>query len=149
MADQLVTGRVALGAALIAYLNSGTPAVSASLKIMLFTNDAPADPATTLASLTPPDYTGYGAQATIVLGGNAYNASDDAFIECEARAFQPADGVSPNTIRGWALYADLPTDVLLTLFKYDEPVPLVDNGDVLIVQPRIMFGQPLDGLRHV
>lgn len=148
MPDLLYTSPTPIGMALDAWLGSGTPAVSTTLKVMLFTNQPSPSPAFLMSDLTPATFTGYAPATVTVLGTAGRNGSEDVYQECSAVIFQPVDAATPNTIRGWALYSDQATDVPITLYIFDVPVALNDWNDTLVVQPRIMIGQPDDPMSH-
>lgn len=121
----------------------GAALVLNTMKVRLFTNELTPGPQRVLADLVVPTYTGYADSGNLAILGYGINTAGDAFVHFAAAAFIPADGVTPALIRGWGLYHDSAVDTLATLFLYDTPVPLTDQNDVLVVQPRVMLGQPV------
>jgi len=120
-----------------------------TLKIRLFTNELAPSPALTIADLIPPTYTGYTDSPARTMLAVGINSSGDAYYDLSPFAFTPSDAVSPALIRGWAVWDDAPFDQLAAVFIFDEPVMLADQYDTLIVQPRLMLGQPLSPNDHV
>jgi len=117
-----------------------------TIEVGLFTNDISLNYGVLLTDLTEADYTGY-AKKPLVETGNAIvtGQSGDTLINFPHLTFAPTEPVLvANTIWGWFSVGDYNDDapVLLEVHKFDEAFTIASILDILIVEPRIIIGQP-------
>lgn len=107
--------------------------------VMLFSNDAVIGPATVKADLTEADFTGYARSTAITWGETFVDSSDDAVSVGDTKQFHCDDGVTPNTIYGYAVI-DAGDTNLLYAEKFANSVGVNGADDAVIVTPRFVLG---------
>jgi hypothetical protein len=104
--------------------SGGVAGVLNGAKIMLFVNNLSPNKQTLLAALTEASYTGY-ARQTATWSTPARNENNFMSTRSLLMSWQPTDGVTPNTIYGYAILNPAGT-VLLAVELLPVPVGLVD-----------------------
>lgn len=112
------------------------------VKVGLFKNDIIPTKDTILSDLEVADFTGYLAQATVSLGTEIDNVNGDAVRYFVPKLFQASGSAIANTVYGWYLFHDAATDSLVCADRFPEPIVFEDENDAVVVNPRIMIGQP-------
>lgn len=115
-------------------LAAAVEAVSgAGVRIGLFTGSPTLTPATLLADLVQPTYTGY-TRPGVINGTRRGNANGDIIIPYGMVSFQPTNNAAlPQTVTGVFMQKDGAPDKLWLAEVLDDPWVIVDTGSALDV----------------
>jgi hypothetical protein len=95
------------------------------------------------------DFDGYAASTAIVWGPDVfYNSVGQAVVVGDNKSFQSATGqTKPQTVYSWfatkAALTGPPVvpEQLILMTQFDQPIPINNNPDGLVIQPVFVFGQ--------
>lgn len=109
-------------------------------KIRLFKNDVQPDMDTVIGDLTTADYTGYGDSAELVWGTPYANAEGAIEMAAGSVEFSPTGDAATCTIYGYAILDS--AGGLFACERLDEPFPMTNADDNLIIVPRLALKNP-------
>lgn len=117
------------------------------LTIRLFQNNVAIGPQTGINDFVEADFTGYAPAVGVTWGavwsdavGNAYETGDTKQFTCNGTG-------SANQIFGWyATKGASPSEVFQFGESFDNPIPVSQNGNVVIVVPQYALPGPTDAL---
>lgn len=116
-------------------------------KIRLFKNNLVPTIDTLLVDMVVADYTGF-AELALVDSAPAYslNSAGEFVISFPHATFQPSAPIAGGqVIFGWYLVGPMATGTPLLMYvqRFDDSVILMDDRDIVVVEPRIAFAQPV------
>lgn len=116
----------------------------ADAKVKLYTNDISPDWETAIADLTEATFDGYVGKDLVETAITFADGSGNFVTQYPSVAFQPTGSATPNEIFGyWVESLALGVGLrALWIVRFAEPVQLNGPEDALIVEPRLIIGQP-------
>lgn len=116
--------------------------------IRLFKNNLVPTIDTLLADMVVADYAGY-AEQPLVDSAPAYslNSADEFVISFPHASFQPSAAIDGGQlIYGWYLVGPMVSGgpLLMYVQRFDTSVILMDDRDIIVIEPRIAFAQPVE-----
>jgi len=107
-------------------------------QMALFKNDYTPDLNTTLANLTEADFPGYARGTTLSWSSPVINLNNRAESETDPQDFERTSTGATQTIYG--LYLLSATNELIAVSRFDNPIPLTNQGDFIQSTAIITFG---------
>lgn len=101
-------------------------------------------PLMVLADLDPCDFTGYALSAAIEWGDVFHSGPAEVMVPGDYKEFIATDGAVPNTVYG-AYLVDGAGTTLLAVELFEESVPVVEEGQGLVVWPLLVLPSQLLG----
>lgn len=91
-----------------------------------------------LADLTEADFTGYAAEAPVILLGPAIAPDGSAYFVASTVLFTRTAGAVSNTIYG-AYLVNTAGTALVAVFPFVTPVGMVNTGDAIPIAPQLHY----------
>lgn len=120
-------------------LMAATPGPLYHPTLILFQNNLTPDANTPFSALTVATFSGYANVAALAFGTPYIDINGVVRIDAPSQDFIATDGVTPNTIYGWALVDAGLTEVYYTQLL-DPPVPLTVASQGVSILPSIPWG---------
>ena len=115
-------------------------------KIRLFTVGPTFAPGVTWAEFTEAAFDGYAASAAVTWGAAYQDAAGNGVVAGASHQFTMSGITTPETVIGAALVVDGTPKVLLAYVTFDNPIPMSQIGDAIIVVPIVGLPGPVDFL---